>query len=44
MNRKLPITATTDLGNRLNGELVLYLGDLLRLFAVAQVENPKNRV
>jgi len=34
-------TATTDLGNRLNGEMVCIWDDLLRLFAIARVSNPK---
>jgi hypothetical protein len=33
--------ATTDLGNRLNGKLICIWEDLLRLFAIARVTNPK---
>jgi len=38
----LPTAIITDLGNWLNGKMVLYLEDLLRLFAIARVANPEN--
>ncbi|MBC7845321.1 MAG: hypothetical protein H7Y10_02375 [Flavobacterium sp.] len=41
VNKKHLIKTTTDLGNWLNGKLVLYLGDLLRLFTITRVANPR---